>query len=763
MFLLAIGFLLGDIFAQINTTRIPIFYLYLLFAFSILIIFPFRKKYFLLSLLPAFFAGAIFAFIHINNILSVNLPQEVEDKPVTIEGYIANLPAIQLHSQTFFFAMDHYQINNQRHPLLMRIKLSWRTAKHCHVGERWRFTVKINRIHGVKNIGVSDEEVWYLTNGIRAYGYVLRESDSALISKNTHLFIVDQLREHLREKVQACLPHSRTAPWLLALIIGDRSGVDVSDWSVLGNTGTHHLMTIAGLHIGIVASFIYFLVNAIWRRSESLLLLMPVQIASAYAVIVVSFLYVLLAGFSLPSTRAFIMLSVVMLSLIARKQIVAWHAWSVALLIVLVINPLNVLSESFWLSFCTIALIIFATSGRVKLPRFWKSYQIQWTIFLGLLPLSLLFFQEIALLSFIANAIAIPWLEFFILPFCLLAAFFAIILPTFSVWLFYLADKSLAGLWFILTYLSHLDVSVWHHAIASQVAFFLLMIGVIVMLMPAGLPGKWLGIIWAFILFFSPVTQLQANDIRLTLLDVGQGLSVLIETASHVLVYDTGANMGGARDMGERVLVPFLRHQQISRVDMLVISHGDNDHIGGSTALLKAFTVSHILTSVPDKFSPLRADYCLSGKKWAWDGVTFEFIYPNQSQLGLDNDSSCVLRVSNGRWGILLPGDIEKLAENRLLALSPDLLKADILIAPHHGSKTSGVSDFINAVHPRYVLYATGYHNRYHFPHEQIVHAYADIGAVQLDTTTSGSIQFMLSQQSDSPDILLSRNLGGTR
>jgi len=217
---------------------------------------------------------------------------------------------------------------------------------------------------------------------------------------------------------------------------------------------------------------------------------------------------------------------------------------------------------------------------------------------------------------------------------------------------------------------------------------------------------------------------------------------VVVETQHHTLVYDAGPKLSEQTDAGENVVLPFLRARQIKKIDRLVISHGDNDHIGGAGALLRALPVTSVLTSVPEKIPQTHAAYCLAGYRWQWEGVHFEFFYPSMASLGSGNDSSCVLRIDNGQHSVLLPGDIERVAENILLQTYPDRLQSEVLIAPHHGSKTSDVSAFIQAVHPQYVLYATGYQNRYHFPHREVVLAYSAMKAIQMDTAEAGAITF---------------------
>jgi competence protein ComEC len=374
----------------------------------------------------------------------------------------------------------------------------------------------------------------------------------------------------------------------------------------------------------------------------------------------------------------------------------------------------------------------------------WKYARVQWVIGIGLIPLTLVLFQQCTLISFIANSIAIPWLAFSILPLCFLSAIFVCFSPTLTSFLLLIADKSLAGLWFILSWLAQFHFASWSMAIPNIYTFMLLMIGFLMFLLPAGVPGRWLGLIWALpAILYQPLKPL-GGEYWLSLLDVGQGLSVVVQTAEHILIYDAGPKYEAASDMGENVILPYLRKIKAKKIDLMVISHGDNDHTGGVKAILNSFPLTNIKTSVPEKMPSSLATDCHAGDSWQWDGVTFTFLYPGNHAITSRNDGSCVLKIDNGQYKILLPGDIEKQAESHLLMNSPQSLQANMIIAPHHGSKTSGMPSFISAVHPEIVLYATGYRNRYHFPHPGVVAAYERINAKSFNTVDSGTMLFKI-------------------
>jgi competence protein ComEC len=737
MFFFAVAFLLGDLFLQ-SVSQLPQDkFIYLSIMVSIFLWIFLRKYRRYIYLLFVFFFGFLWTAWYAKTLMSVTLPKEMEGKNQFIIGYIASLPQYAKGQTQFLFATNK-----------ILIRLMWRSNnKKLKVGDKWQLHVRLKKIHGTQNPGAFDYDAWALQKGLRATGYVVANSQNILLSHAWYRYPLDHFRQKFQEKIQLYLPISRTAPWLMALILGERNNIAAENWQVLRNTGTNHLMAVGGLHIGILAAMTQFIFTWLWRSIPKGMLIFPAHLVGACVALLMAILYSALAGFSIPTQRACIMLTVYILALIIRRKVNAWQAWGLALLCVLIINPLSVLNESVWLSFMTIGLIVYGMSGRLA-PRgwWWKWGRVQWVIGWGLIPLSLLFFQQCSLISFIANTIAIPWLGLLVLPFCFLSGIFLWISPVVGHLLLVIADESLSILWIILTWLSQVHFAVWQQSLPDYGVFIITLIGCLLLLLPMGTPGRWLSLFWLMPLIFLKPCLPNIGDYRLTLLDVGQGLSVVVQTHSHLIVFDTGANYATV-NMGERVLLPYLHTLTAKKIDLLVLSHGDNDHIGGAQALLHALPILSIKTSVPNKFPLRQTSACQAGDAWQWDQVNFIFLHPTASKSDLGNNSSCVLRIDNGTQRVLLTGDIEKYAEKDLLARLPEKLPVDILIAPHHGSKTSGLKVFIDAVHPRWVLYAIGYRNRYHFPHPSIVEAYNKINTVQLDTAISGAISFELNQK----------------
>lgn len=748
MRLFVIFFLLGDIFLQQFST-IPSFkWIFFLVLLSPLSYYLFRNYPTILKIQLAILLGFLWTFTYAHHLLSWTIPPALEGKPLQITGYIASIPSQSKEGTHFLFQTKKLEYSHQSEPLNTTLKLSWRKNQiPLQVGDKWQLTVRLKRIYGTFNPGGYDYEAWAFQEGIRAAGYVVNHGINQHLPSSRLHFLLSRIRQAIKTKIEQTIPVTQTSPWISALSVGERQGVNESDWQVLRNTGTNHLMAIAGLHIGFMAAFAHFVVAWLWRRIPRVALYFPALHAGAIAALTMALLYSAMAGFSIPTQRACIMLSAFLITLLMRRKMLAWQAYCIAMLGVLLINPLSVLTDSFWLSFGSVALIIYGVSSRLSPKGFWWKWgRIQWVIAIGLIPLSIALFHQSSFTSFVANSIAIPWVGFLVVPLCLFGSLMVMISAKMGGFILMLADKLLGYLWLILTWFAYLPGMVWYQVVLSPWVIITAILSMLFFLIPIGMPGRYLGIIWLLPLMLFTPKKPAAGELWITLLDVGQGLSTVIQTAHHVLVFDAGLRFNPTFDMGDSVVVPYLRSIGTKKVDMLVISHGDNDHSGGANAIIHQFPVSAIRTSVPELFPNTPVNLCLRGMQWEWDKVKFKFLYPPSDKLHLNNNSSCVLRIEAGSQAILLTGDIEKLAEYDLLKNVPNQLPATLLIAPHHGSKTSAVKEFVKTVHPRYVLFPLGYRNRYHFPHVSVVERYHEINSELFDTAKMGAIEFYLGQ-----------------
>jgi competence protein ComEC len=706
---------------------------------------------------PAFaVAGFLWASAMGHWMLQGGLDAALDGRDVVMEGRIASLPEIDAEQVRFHFSPAHLQLDGEAVASPGKILISWyNNAPPLRVGEHWRLRVRLKRPYGFMNPGGFDYEGWLFSQGIRAKGYVRKAEGQDAATQNLRLdegdngaYMVDRLRQSLRDAMNLALSGRELGGLVTALAVGDRQGISDRQWNVLMRTGTNHLMAISGLHVGLVAGLAFFLGRWLWSRRAYAAMRWPAPKAGALAALMAATVYALLAGFSVPTQRALVMIAVAMLAVLAQKRIRPGSVLALALLLVLAWDPLAVLAPGFWLSFGAVAVILLGMSGRIGLPGFWWKWgRVQWLVAIGLLPLMLWLFQKASVVAPVANLIAVPWVSLVTVPLTLLGALLVTPLPLLGKAMLVLAAWSLDAVWIVLAWLGDLSFAQWSQPAPPLWAIFAAVIGVVWWLLPRGWPARWLGAVWLLPLILVRPQLLPEAQADFTLLDVGQGLAAVVETRGHVLVFDTGPRFRSGFNTGAAVLAPFLRARGISRVDLLVVSHGDNDHRGGVGGLLAEFPVTRVLSSVPELLDGVNAEPCVAGETWQWDGVRIAMLHPGREAFAGDakeNNRSCVLRVDAGEGGALLTGDIEREAERYLVDTFPASLPADVLVVPHHGSLTSSSEAFIDTVAPGVALFPVGYANRYGFPKPAVVARYDERGITRLDSARHGAIRFRL-------------------
>jgi len=697
-----------------------------------------------LKLMFALVLGFIWVFGHVLFFQHNTFPAEFEGKEILVEGTIASIPKLTDRSTQFNFKTKF----NSKDYL---IKLSWyeKLYRPPQAGESWRLLVKLKRPHASMNPGGFDYERNLYRKGISATGYVRRNDVNQPLTddigsnlSNTIVKLRQSISNSLRKDLQG-KPHQGV---IEALAIGDRNRITTKEWDVLIRTGTIHLVAISGLHIGLVAGFAFFLIRALASRLSFILKRMPAQVPAAVVAIVAAFIYALLAGFTIPTQRAFLMVCVVMISLIQRRSVPASNIISFSLLVILLFDPMSVLDVGFWLSFGAVTIILFASIGRLKPPTALISMsKIQFVIAIGMLPLMLLFFQRLSLAAPIANLVAVPLVSFITVPSTLLATITIDILPSLSNGLFFIAVESLKWLWVMIDWLSVQPWAVVDTRVVSTWSLVLAIVGAIYLLMPRGMPARWTALLLFLPALLGNRTDLNQGELNITLIDVGQGLSILLQTQHHSLVFDAGPRYSSSFDAGKNIVIPFLKSQGILEVDTLIVSHGDNDHSGGANAILKNLSVKKVISGANRKrWHNDKAIPCRSGQSWQWDNVHFEILHPQSDKFEGGNNQSCVLQVRVGDRVVLLPADIERATEQLLIKQYGNKLKSHILIAPHHGSKTSSSQAFLEQVAPEMVLISDGYRNRYRFPHSSVIKRYAAKNITWLETQHSGAISVLV-------------------
>jgi competence protein ComEC len=669
------------------------------------------------------------------------LPAELEGRDLGLSGVVANLPEQFPGGLRFDFAVESARLGDESVNVPGHIRLSWYDAlEQPRAGERWRLRVRLKRPHGTLNPGGFDYEGWMFAQGVRATGYVRPEGGSRLDAEAAG-YAGQRARQLLSERLDAALREALHPELVKALVTGEDNGIQPGQWEILRRTGTTHLMVISGSHIGLLAGWVFWLAQGLCARLG--LKRWPPPLFAALAAVCAATAYAALADFAIPARRALVMVVVALAAVGLRRALRPLHVWALALGVVTLHDPLATLSPGFWLSFLAVGLILFVTLGRKGQGGFWRGlWHGNRATALGLIPLLVLFFQQAPLIAPLANLLAIPLLGGLAVPLALAATMLWLSGLDSHGWLLRLTDSLLDLSWNLLEKLSALPLPEWHPPAPALWSVFLALAGALILLAPRGIPARSMGVVMLLPFLATPASHPEPGAFRLTLLDVDQGLAAVVETAERVLVFDTGARWTLRMDMGQAVVAPFLRQAGWTRIDTLLVSHGDNDHIGGAPFLLRHFPVTRVLGSAPRRLADVAAvEYCQAGQGWEWDGVRFEMLSPPMPSQRDENDQSCVLRVSGADGSVLLTGDIEAPAEQRLVERYAERLASAVLVVPHHGSATSSTSAFIHRVRPRWALIPAGYRNRYRHPSPEVLRRYRERGIPTVNTADSGAIR----------------------
>jgi competence protein ComEC len=726
------------------------------------------KGGFLVALAAAGLAGFGYAACRAEVRLADALPVEWEGEDIALVGVVDDLPRASDRGYRFALRVEHVVTPGARVP--RRISLSWvagwpDAARGVEVpairaGERWTLSVRLRRPHGNANRGAFDLEAWLLERNLRATGYVRADDANLRVDAfaGAPLDYVQRARETIRDNAVRALDGARHGAVLVALAIGDQSGIDERAWTVFNRTGVGHLISVSGLHVTVFAMLAGGAAFGIARRFPALTSRVPARKIAAAAGLAASCAYVLLAGAEVPAQRTLAMLAVSALGLWLGRPGTGFAVWIWALTGVLAWDPWAVLAPGFWLSFFAVGVLIYVASGRLTparapsaasraLRELHAASQAQWAITVGLVPLSLAFFQQVSMIGPVANAVAIPLVTFAIVPMTLGAALLPFDVPWRA------AHALLDPLMRALEALSSLDGAAWAQHQPPDWAIAIGIAGVLLCLAPRGMPGRMLGLLALAPLFLYRPAAPAPDTFRLIALDVGQGTAIVVQTHSRALLYDTGPRWHESADAGSRIIVPYLRAAGIRSLDMMIVSHKDLDHSGGALSVLQAVPVGVLVSSLPDdspiverqseRGSTLR---CRSGQQWDWDGVRFELLFPDEDHYAdpwrKDHELSCVLRVVAVSGSALLTGDIEAVSEIALVSTRRESLAADVLIVPHHGSRTSSTSSFVNAVAPRHAVFTVGYRNRFGHPRADVVARYRNANAALHRTDESGALTF---------------------
>jgi competence protein ComEC len=690
-------------------------------------------------------AGWALACLHGAASLSAQLPAHASGHEFNFEGQVSGLPLYETDATRFEFKVT--RADPEAGFLMGRtLRLGWyvrapETVPEIAPGSRWHLRAKLRAPRGLVNPGGFDFERRALERRIAATGYVVAPDEARRLAGSGGL---DALRGELAARITQAVPDDR-ARFVAALALGDTRGLSSHDWEVLRATGLTHLIAISGFHVGLVAGFGALLGKGVYRVLPLLGRRWPRPQGAAAVALLFAAAYTALAGFELPTVRTLLMIAAVLLARLARRPQGLPEALAFAMVAILLADPLSVLAPGFWLSFLGVAWLIWCLPQSPDQGWLKPYLHAQGVAVLGLLPLTVWFFSQASPPGPLVNLIGIPWISLGVVPLSLagLAA------SPFSAELAALAWRG-AGTLMHWLWIGLEHVAAWPSSLVwlpepSVAVIVLAMAGAFWLLLPRGIPGKSLAALLLVPMFWPVLERPRHGEADLLLLDVGQGLALVVRTRHHTLLYDAGPAVPRGLDLGEAVVLPALRARGIHRLDRMMLSHGDNDHAGGAESVARAIPPG--LTLAPEGWARPHMRPCLAGDSWDWDGVRFTLLHPTPHFPYLRNDSSCVLRVDAAGSSALLPGDIGRHVERRLARLPREQIAADVLLVPHHGSDTSSSLDFLAAVRPTLGLVPVGHDNRFRLPRPIVLDRYARYGVTLFDTAGSGAIDLRLGQR----------------
>ncbi len=709
--------------------------------------------------LGALLLGLGLAGLHAAHAMAIRLPTDWERRDVFVTGRIVDLPEQQPRGTRFAFRVDADAI--QPAPLRGRsLKLTWydqgagafgaRNAlapkaadappAPVKAGQRWRLLVRVRAPRGLRNPGGFDSEQYALAQRVAATGYVRDPDRATRLSAATGL---QAWREAMSARIAASVPVP-SSRFVQALALGDTRGLLDDDWATLRANGLTHLIAISGFHVGLVAGFFALFARGLWWLWPGLARRWPAPIAAALAGLAGALVYAAVAGFALPTVRTALMIAVIAGARTWRRPLRTSDALSLAMVVVLLLDPLSVLGAGFWLSFLGVAWLLWCLPQATRRPLH-DLVSAQGVATLGLLPLSAILFGQASLAGPLANLIAVPWWSLVVVPLSLIGMALEALHTGAGALVWRAAAWCFDLSWPLFEWLANSGCALWWLPEPRWFALPLALLGAFWLLLPRGVPGKplalllWLPLLW-------PDRRLPApGEVDLVVIDVGQGLSVLVRTANHALLYDMGPSVRDGFDAGERAVVPALRALGVRRLDRAVVSHGDNDHAGGFPAVRLALPITAAVA--PAQSGVPATTPCQSGQAWTWDGVRFRFLHPPPYFPYLRNEASCVLRIETAHGAALLTGDIGEVIERELVRHDPAGVRAEIVLIAHHGSGSSSDPMFVSATGARHALVATGHGNRYRHPRPDVVARWQASGAQVWDTAPGGALHVRLGER----------------
>ena len=652
-------------------------------------------------------------------------PQFEGDSMLTVVR-VADFPRINGKS----LSMTVQPLDDRRLPQTSRV--SWFEAPvRPAIGEIWELELRLRRPRGGANPGVFDVETWLFREKIHATGYVVNGHRNRLLWGGA-ASPLEAFRARFGARTRAATDSRDAAAVLLAIGTGARHEVSREQWDRFAVSGTSHLMAISGLHVGL-AGMVGF--GMAWGLVGLLspAIVSGLAAAAAYAVV---------SGLGVPAQRATLMLAAAALAMLRRRQPQAVEAVALAGAVVFLVNPVASMSPGFSLSFGAVVLLLWlARRRRIDAQGLRDApiglFVLQVFLMFGLLPLTALLFQRFAIVATPVNLLAVPLFSIVIVPLTLAGMVLGEVSNSLALPMLGVAAAAIDALDAGIRWSVELPFADMPLARFDGAASMLLALPLAWVLLPRGWPGRGIACIGIVaIVLWRPAVP-PAGCFDAWTLDVGQGLATVIQTHEDVLLYDTGMAWPGGGSVAEQVIEPFLIARGIGRIDGLFISHDDLDHSGGTARIRQTMQPRFILSGEP--LRDARSRLCVAGSEW-WSGtVHFAVVHPAPAQRGEGNDASCVLRVSVGPYSLLLTGDIEASSERRLVQQGVPV-GAEVVLVPHHGSRTSSSVPFVDSVSPLLAIVSAGHANRWGFPRESVVRRWQAVGATVLNTARHGAV-----------------------
>lgn len=673
--------------------------------------------------------------------MASRLPRGQEGADVQVIGTVLDLPLPGDDATGFLLNVEHAERDGAPIALRGRVRVNWyKDAPAVEPCSRWRLLLRVKRPRGMINPGGADSERSALERRIVATAYVRDDAGNQWLGETR--VCVNRVRNAISQGIASRVTDAHDVALLQTFAVGDTRGLSQRDWEVARANGIPHLISISGFHVGVAALFGAWLARLLYALYPALALRVPRPQVQSLMALFAAGVYSALAGFGLPTVRTLLMIAVVASARCLRRPPSGPQTLALAMIAVLLFDPLSVLSAGFWLSFVGVGFLMLCLTTRGHgLHGFLHELSAgQMVMTLSLLPLTMWFFGEASLVGALSNLIAVPFVSFVIVPLALIAMVLLGVYPPLAAPVLWLAAQLAHAQWWLLEQMASWPGAHWYLPEVTLGSLLLATLGAAWLFQPRGMPLRWLGGLLFLPLLLPPRAALDPGAFQLWMLDVGQGLSILVRTQNHALVYDAGARYPSDFDLGEAAVLPSIRALGMAQPDLIMASHADNDHAGGIPAVAAAFPDAPRFGGEPARMK-IPAQPCIAGQSWEWDGVTLRVLSPPQNVSGASgNDRSCVVLVEGRGGRALLTGDISARVEGAVA----DQISAGapvVLSVPHHGSRTSSSQSFIDAIEPSLALISSGWRNRFRHPHPLVIQRYDEAGVPWLNTATAGAIQ----------------------